>query len=52
MTYTGIGKINGGDIVWIFDGPRIQVAQPRYSFTAGFRGMTDIPSIYCFTVLL
>jgi len=42
-TYTGIGKIDRGDSVCILDGPRIQVAQPRYGFTTGFRGMTDIP---------
>ena len=26
-------------------GPRIQVVQPRYGSTAGFRGMSGIPSI-------
>jgi len=31
-------------------GPSIQVAQPRYGFTAGFPGMTDIPYCYCYTV--
>ena len=47
--YTGIGKIDGGDSVCILGGPRMQVAQPRYGFTAGFRGMTDIPHCsYCY----
>ena len=36
--------------VCILSRPRIQVAQSTYSYTAGFRGMTDIPSVYCFTV--
>jgi len=33
-------------------GPRIQVAQLTYGSTAGFRGMTDIPSVYYSTVLI
>ena len=33
-------------------GPSIQVMQPTYGSAAGFRGMTDIPSVYCSTVLL
>ena len=37
-TYTGIGKINGGDSVCILGGPRIQVAQPRYGSLQGSRG--------------
>ena len=36
-------------IFWV---PRIQIAQPTYDSTAGFRGMTDIPSVYYSTVLL
>jgi len=40
-------KFDGGDIVCILVGPRIQAAQPTYGFTAGFRGMTDISSVYC-----
>jgi len=51
-TYTGIGKIDGGDNVYFLDGPKIQVAQPRYGYTARFRGMTDITFVYCSTVLL
>ena len=30
--------------------PKIQVAQPRYGSTVGFRGMTDIP--YCSIVIV
>ena len=51
ITYTGIGEIDGRDIVCILGGPKIQVAQPRYGSTAGFRGMTDIPHCshcYCY----
>ena len=44
-TYTGIWEIDGRENVCTLGGPRIQVAQPRYGSTAGFRGMTDIP--YC-----
>ena len=44
-TYTGIGEIDG-DNDCILGGPRMQIAQLRYSSIAGFRGMTDIP--YCF----
>jgi len=52
-TYIGIGKIDGGNIVCILGGPRIQVAQPRYGSTAGFWEMTDIPYCsYCYLLLL
>ena len=51
-TYTGIGKIDRGDSVCILGGPRIQVTQPTYGSTAGFRGMTDIPSVSYSTVCL
>ena len=44
-------KIDGGDNVCILGGPRIQVATDLGS-TEGFQGMTDIPSVYYFTVLL
>jgi len=46
------GKIDGEDSVCILSGPRMQVAQPTYDSTVGFRGMTDIPSVYCSIVLL
>ena len=49
-TYTGIGEIDGGDSVCILGGPRIQVAQPRYSSTAEFRGDDWHPVL--FTLLL
>ena len=42
ITYTGIGKIDGGDCVCILGGTRIHVKQPRYGSTARFRGMTNI----------
>jgi len=48
-TYTGIEKIDGGDSVCILGGPRIQITQPRYSSTAGFWEMTNIPyCLYCY----
>ena len=37
-TYTGIGKIDGGDSVCILGGPRIRVTQPTEGSTAGFPG--------------
>ena len=46
---TGIRKIDGGDNIYIFGEPRIQVAQPTYGSTAGFQEMTDIPyHLYCY----
>jgi len=38
QTYTGIGKSDGGDSVYILGEPRIQVAQPTEGSTAGFLG--------------
>ena len=51
------GKIDRGDRIGILGGPRIKVAQPKYGSTAGFQGMTDIPSVivillYCSTVIM
>ena len=45
-------KIDGRDNVCILGECRIQVAQPKYGFTVGFWGMTDISSVYCSTVIL
>ena len=48
----GLGKIDGGDNACILGGPTIQVAQTTFGSTTVFRGMTDISSVYCSTVLL
>ena len=45
-------EIGRRDNICILGGLRIQVTHPTYDFTAEFQGMTDIPSVYCFTVLL
>jgi len=47
-----IGKIDRGDNACILGGPCIQVAHLTEGSTAGFRRMTDIPSVlllfHCF----
>ena len=50
ITYTRIGETDGGDSVCIFDGPRIQVAQPTDGSIAGFPGDDWHPICYCFTI--
>jgi len=49
-----IEEIDGRDNLYILGGLRIQVAQLKYGFTAGFWGITDILSviIHSYTVTI
>jgi len=53
-TYTGIGKIDGGDSVCILGGPRIRVTQPTEGSTAGLPedDWHPICTVYCSTVYI